>query len=371
MRKKTIVIASVLKPVNDTRMYEKMALSLSKANKYDINIIGFSTKSITKEKHISFYPIFNFERLTWERALASITYYHKLNVLAPDLIIINTHELLIPTIIYKWFHPAKLIYDVRENHFRNIMFTKSFPFPFRPILAIWVRSKEYLSSLWIDHFFLAEKHYKKEIHFVKKKLTVLENKAIIPTQITSEQLKNSKIIQILFSGTLAESTGVFEAVKLVQKLHKLEPKIRLIIIGYSPKTTVINDINLAIKNSNYISLIGGQTLVDHDQILKEIWRSDFGIIIYPSNKSTINSTPTKLYEYLSNQLPILIQKHHNWDGICASYQAGITIDLANIDTKSLLEKMNNLVFYPDGVGEEFLWTSEEKKLLDCVNIITQ
>lgn len=371
MRKKTIVIASVLKPVNDTRMYEKMALSLSKANKYDINIIGFSAKSIPKEEHISFYPIFNFKRLTWARTLSSITYYQKLKVLAPDLIIINTHELLIPTIIYKWFHPAKLIYDVRENHFRNIMFTKSFPFPFRPILAIWVRSKEYLSSLWIDHFFLAEKYYKKEIHFVKKKLTVLENKAIIPTQITSELLKNSEIIQVLFSGTLAESTGVFEAIKLVQKLHNSEPKIRLRIIGHSPKTTVINDINLAIKNSDYVSFIGGHTLVDHDQILREIQRSDFGIIIYPSNKSTINSTPTKLYEYLSNELPILIQKHHNWEGICTRYKAGISIDLANFDGKLLLDQMNNQIFYPDGVGEEFLWKSEEKKLLDCVQIITQ
>lgn len=371
MRKKTIVIASVLKPVNDTRMYEKMALSLSKANKYDINIIGFSVKSIPKEEHISFYPIFNFKRLTWARALASITYYQKLKVLAPNLIIINTHELLIPTIIYKWLHPSKVIYDVRENHFRNIMFTKSFPLPLRPILAIWVRSKEYLSSLWIDHFFLAEKYYKKEIHFTKNKQTVLENKAIIPTQITNEQSKNNEIIQVLFSGTLAESTGVFEAIKLVQKMHKLELKTRLIIIGYSPKTTVVNDINLAIKNSDYISLIGGHSLVDHDQILEEIQRSDFGIIIYPSNESTINSTPTKLFEYLSNQLPILIQKHHNWEGICAKYQAGITIDLANIDIKSLLEQMNNQVFYPDEVGEEILWESEEKKLIKFVQNLIQ
>ena len=42
MTKKVIAIISVLKPVDDTRNYEKVAASISNTNKYDINIIGFS-----------------------------------------------------------------------------------------------------------------------------------------------------------------------------------------------------------------------------------------------------------------------------------------------------------------------------------------
>lgn len=366
MNKKSIVIASVLKPVNDTRMYEKIALSLAKANKYDIKIIGFSAKSTVPAKHIQFYPIFNFNRLSWGRVIASITFFKTLKLIKPDLVIFNTHELIIPSILYKLFYGKKVIYDVRENHFRNILFTKSFPLIFRPILAMWVRAKEYILGPWIDHFFLAEKYYQNEIHFTKNRHIILENKAIKSEQNRPKLHEKNSKTELLFSGTLAESTGVFNAINLAKKLHKIEPVIRLKIIGYSPRKEVINRIKLEVENHEYISLIGGHILVDHERVIEEIISSDFGIISYPTNKSTINSTPTKLYEYLSHQLPLLVQKHHKWDGICKQYQAGISIDFNHCDVNLLLDEMKHQVFYPNGVGEDFFWNSEEEKLINFI-----
>lgn len=44
MTKKVIAVISVLKPVDDTRNFEKVARSVGNTNKYDINIIGFTQK---------------------------------------------------------------------------------------------------------------------------------------------------------------------------------------------------------------------------------------------------------------------------------------------------------------------------------------
>jgi hypothetical protein len=46
MKKTKVVIASILKPIDDSRMYEKFGLSLEQANEYEINIIGFASKNI-------------------------------------------------------------------------------------------------------------------------------------------------------------------------------------------------------------------------------------------------------------------------------------------------------------------------------------
>ena len=95
-----IVVASVLKPVDDVRLYEKFALSLGQTNKYDINIIGFSTKNTPSQSNIKYYPIFKFRRMSIHRVLAPINYWICLRKLQPDLIIVTTAELLPVSCIY-------------------------------------------------------------------------------------------------------------------------------------------------------------------------------------------------------------------------------------------------------------------------------
>ena len=70
MAKKGIASISVLKPVTDSRAFEKVATSLAQTNKYEINIIGFWTKKIPDHSNIRFHPIFHFHRLSPRRLLA-------------------------------------------------------------------------------------------------------------------------------------------------------------------------------------------------------------------------------------------------------------------------------------------------------------
>ena len=124
MTKKVIAIVSVLKPVDDTRNYEKVAVTISNTNKYDINIIGFLSKKNPTSPNTNFFPVFSFPRLSLERFLAPLKVYNILLKLKPELIIVTCAELLIVTcaellvdiFLYKILFGCKIIYDVQENN---------------------------------------------------------------------------------------------------------------------------------------------------------------------------------------------------------------------------------------------------------------
>src|SRR5690606_9831177 len=102
--KTRILISSVLKPVNDTRMFEKFAQSLIKLPGNEVHIAGFWANAISNSPEIIFHPIFSFPRLSLGRMAAQWKYYKLLRELKPEVIIANTFELLPVTLLYRIFH---------------------------------------------------------------------------------------------------------------------------------------------------------------------------------------------------------------------------------------------------------------------------
>jgi len=186
-------------------MYEKFGISLAKTNKYEIHIAGFkiadcrllisdfkseirNPKSLPAKAlaqageipNIFFHPLFNFKRLTIKRFFAPWKYYILLLKLKPQLIILNSPELLIVTCLYQIIFGSKLYYDIQENYYRNIACTKVYPPIIRNLIAILVRSIEYITRPFIDHYLLAERNYEREFSFSKGKSTIIENKFKVP-----------------------------------------------------------------------------------------------------------------------------------------------------------------------------------------------
>lgn len=356
--KKRIVIASVLKPVNDTRMMEKLGYSLAKAAPFEVSIIGFPA-SIDESGNINFQQLPYFKRVSFRRLLMPWYVLQKTIRLKPQLLIVTTHELLLISILARWITGTKVIYDIQENYYRNIMFTSAFPGVIRPVLAVYVRLKERLTVPLVDHFFLAEKSYVDELPFAGKKFTVLENKLKKPRPV----LKTGRNkYQLLFSGTLAKSTGVFKAIEIARLLHEIEPRISLVIVGYCAQRSELEKIQQAIGPFPFIRLTGGDRLVPHEIILAEIQRSGAGIIAYPKNRSTGGSIPTKLYEYLGMQLPILLVDHAPWVELCRRWHAAFVFDPETFDARAALNALQTQHFYPNEPGDVY-WESEESKLV--------
>jgi hypothetical protein len=224
-----------------------------------------------------------------------------------------------------------------------------------------------MTSVFIQHFFLAESGYEKELSFTGGKSTTLENKVRKPVEKIVRG-RDPHVTKLLFSGTLSESTGVFIAIALAQKLHQLDPRLRLTIIGYCPQQEVCTKLKNAIKSFSFITLIGGENHVAHSDIIDQISHADFGIIAYPANKSTATSIPTKLYEYLGYKLPILLINHQPWVTLCERYGAAIVFDEKQPDAQLIASQMESEFYTSD--GPDVFWECEEAKLLDVINRLT-
>jgi len=363
---KRIVLASVLKPVDDTRMFEKMGMSLADSVTYEVTIIGYPSMHKVVYPNIHFIAHKNFKRISIGRLLAPLQVLKETLQVKPEALIINTHELLIVAILNRILFGTKICYDIQENYFRNLLHTSAFPPVLKTILACWVRLKEKLLVPFFHWSFLAEKAYEKEMHFFGKKYTIIENKVVVPKDFKRKK-REDRFITLLFSGTLAESTGVFQAIDLAKRLHADEEKIHLKIIGYCAQSMTHQQIQESIEDDPYIELIGGDVLVPHTQILKEIEAADFGIISYPPSAHTENSMPTKLYEYAGCQLPILLQDHATWVSFCSLFQGAIPINFDHIQPSGILQKMkdNFYITPPKGVT----WEDESEKLLRVIRTL--
>lgn len=369
--KSTIVIASVLKPVDDSRLYEKIGLTLAGAGKYQVHIIACDSVKTDNPKIIqhAFKP---FRRVSLGRLLAPWRILFKTLKLKPDIFMIATHELLYLAMFLKAIRKCRIIYDVQENYYWNILYTPAFPHLVKPFVALYVRGKETITAKYVDHFFLAERGYDQEMKFQGSRSTVLENKVRIAEaeRKTPSPVHLKTTINLIFSGTLAETTGVFTAIDLAVKLHVLDERIRVTIIGFCAQPRLLEKIRLLIKPRRFIQLIARDSPVPHGEIFKHIRKADFGLITYEINPSTMNSIPTKLYEYLGFKLPILLVNHKPWVDYCQPYSAAVVFEGHHFDAAAVYDEMVRRTFYTAEPTAVY-WETEEPKLLEVVEAMAK
>ena len=369
IKKRRIVLASLLKPVNDTRMFEKLGVSL--AREYDVHVIGYEGQAPAGASSIAVHSLKPFRRISVARLLRVFTVLWTVLRLRPDVLIVCTHELLWISLAAKGLTGCRVIYDVQENYALNILHSPTFTPLLRPVAAGIVRIKERLSKLWVSLYILAEVGYEKELQFLGKRKVVLENKVRSPQPgVHPPARKESErdTVHLLFSGTLAETTGVFVAVDVASRLHALDSRIRLVIIGYCAHAGTLHKLKGLLKDKPFVTLQGGDQLVPHTAILDAIQTADFGIVSYPPNPSTIHSTPTKLYEYLAYQLPMLLIDHPAWVARCVPYRAAVVFDPENFDGESTLRALKAGPFYTVPPHNVF-WETEENKLFKAIRYV--
>jgi hypothetical protein len=173
-------------------------------------------------------------------------------------------------------------------------------------------------------------------------------------------------LRLLYSGTIAKEYGIFEALRFAEQLQKVYPATRLTIIGYCANASTWNSILKATQDKEFIELIGGQQLVPHQQLLEQVRRSHIGLLPYRPNLSTFRCIPTKLYEYMANALPILVQENPLWQTLVEENGAGLSIDFSQPYTAGLYTLLRQKEFYAAGIPADISWETEENKLIQVI-----
>lgn len=363
-----IVIANTLKPVDDVRGYEKIAQSIAKTNKYQVNIIGNTGKKLSDHPSIRFFQHSLSRKNFLIRIQGRIKTMFRILSLKPKVLIVQTHELLYAALICKLLMSCKIVYDVREDYKKNLLFLSRWPYPIRFILAFGIRAKERLLTPFIDQFWLAEKCYLYEISFPKSRSIILENKALEISEI------GEKITEFncLFTGTVSNYGGVQLAVNAFQEIKKQVPNCTLTITGQCHDSKLKTELeNAAIMDKN-INLSISTNSVDHAEIIRHIQKATVGMISYQPNDVNKNKIPTKLYEYSLYQLPYLIQENTPWLQKGKSLGGAIPVDFQNPNGSFIfkqLQESGNLFHstYPDSET----WQSQESLVQDSLKTLVK
>ena len=373
MGKKIItVIASVLKPVDDTRMYEKLALSLQQTNRYDVNIIGFATKKPPIQQKISFFPAFRFRSTSPKRIFASLVFIKLLMSIKPALLIICTYELLPIAILYKLFsRECKLVYDVQENYALNLRTNRGEGFLVN-LFAKIIRLIEKLSQSYTELSLLAEEGYFKEMPYLRHSLVLLNkyqpglDEKNHPKKIGFEPHSNGGSIKILYCGTISEVYGIYQSLDLIRSLKSKIPGLEARIIGHVTNDNLLKKL-VAKYFEEYIQWDVALFPVPHQDILDAIQQADFGLVAHQPVESIQNCFPTRIYEFMAFGLPFILQDHSLWTDYASPWDCCIITDFNNFDIDDIVHQMKTRRFYSKGIPEDVYWNKEGKLLIASID----
>jgi hypothetical protein len=168
---------------------------------------------------------------------------------------------------------------------------------------------------------------------------------------------------MIFSGTCSKENGILEAISLVTTLHQAGHDVRLTVAGYVPDPQMLSFIEHLVHQTDFINLVGGNILVPHSTIMALAAQADFGLVAHQPTPSNALCIPTKIYEYLGLQLPMILQQHPYWESVVAPYQAAVVLNYQNFDPVTLWSQLRHTAFYTKKPGAEITWEQEAGKLL--------
>lgn len=339
-----IVIASILKPIDEVRMYKRFGLSLAKTNKYDVNIIGINSKKpFTENSNITFHTLTQNGRGIKTR-LKNLNETRKyLTLIRPEIFIATSPETLLIALLFSSTKHTKVIYDIQEDYFKNITLQRVYPTLVKYPLAVLIRSLEIILSKHTSFFFLAEEIYRQEISFIRKRKNhiILENKFSGPNHYN---LKKNRLPQkIVFTGTISYYSGIHHVINTYKEIKKRIPDAELTIAGKCFDNRLIQDLKTLSDTDHNITLIGLTDFVSHDDLISEMINADIAIMGYEPDPVNQHKIPSKLFEYISLNLITVLCNHPKWIDLFNEFQLGIGINFDSISAIEIIEKYQKLL----------------------------
>lgn len=321
------------------------------------------------------HTLFDGPRLSLGRLAAQGHYWRLLRRVRPALVIVHAPELLPLTLLWQRLgRGRRFLYDIRENYALNVATQRVYHGLTRRWLAAGLRWVEGRAARRAAGVILAEASYADELPYLQAlpagRVVVLENKyQPAPTEEPPQRPRAwpppAEPLRLLYSGTISELNGVWEAIALTAHLRTAWPGgASLTIIGFCQQPALLAQLRAAVAHqAGWLTLIGGGELVPHARIVAEISRSHLGLLPYRPHPSTARCRPTKLFEYLAHGLPVLCSPNALWQELLDAHGAGFAVDFGQEpDGRALVAQLRSRPFYPHGVPTDVLWAAEGKKL---------
>ena len=353
-QKKIVTQCTTVHPRYDTRIFKKMCITLSCY--YNVNLIVADGVGNSNENDINIIDL-GISKNRFFRILKSLFLFpYKAITIKSDVYHLHDPE-LIPAGLFLKLFGKKIIYDIHESYSEDIL-TKYWITPiFRKFISKLYYFIETIATYTFDLNICATSYINTN---VKWNSITINNYPIINDRLYESNNIYGKYF--IYVGVISKERGIFEVIEA-----SIRCNIKIIFCGtFENKQT--KDLFNSYKNKNIIYL--GQ--VDSEKANSLMYNAIAGFVLFYPGPNHDNSLPNKLFEYMSNNLPIICTNFKIWKSIVEKNECGICVDPfdENSIDEAILIMNNNIIqrqsfkFNCSNIIKNYSWSTESVKLIN-------
>lgn len=357
----------------DTRVFHRECTSLAKF--FDVTFIGIGNKSgLMNNVNVIAVPkpsnrIYRLLFTTWKVFFLAWKQH-------ADIYHIHDAE-LIPFAFLFALRGKKVIYDIHENTYEDIMRKPWILDSFRWVLGLLFKTLEWLSAQSMYTILvIAKPEFAKK--FITRKRVIIQNFADFE-QFNSYRITQRQAIvanNLFYIGTVYDY--YYDLIPIIKALHILKQQGKIIhfhCVGYKGRyvDTVLSKLPEYQELKEQLHFYGYLNTTEGYEISKTC---KVGLCLKNQPEEILLSHERKFFEYMAAGLPVLACNYHIYKEIIDTHQIGkyVTIDDATAISAALDELFfttQKLDMYAangvDAAELTFNWHAEETKLVDLYN----
>jgi glycosyltransferase involved in cell wall biosynthesis len=361
-----VVHLTSVHPPFDVRIFHKECKSIVRAG-YDVTLIACHDRDETRDGiRLRAIPKQSSRLSRMTRGVWS-TYREALRQDA-DLYHFHDPE-LIPVGLLLRMKSKKVIYDVHENLLADLAVKHYIPQLLRRPLARLVGFIETRAARGFSAVVPATIPFGLRFDLRKDHIVVVENyPAIDERQLEPRRPWAQRSASVAYVGVLSRDRCVTEMVRAMALLPS-DLQVTLRLAGpFSPKE--FQEELAGIDGRNRTHFLG---TLDRTQVAELLGEVCVGLVILRPTPGYLQALPTKMFEYMSAGIPVIVSDFPRLREIVVEARCGLLVD--PLDPRAIAQAVEYLVRSPEeaeqmgqrgqeAVRTRYNWASEERKLLN-------
>jgi glycosyltransferase involved in cell wall biosynthesis len=328
-RSKRVVHVTTVHNAQDPRISRKEVGALAEAG-YDVHLVApasFSSTSSPDDMRSGagcLYALPNRSGRAWRLTLQPHA-FRAVQRLEPDLIHFHDPELFICAYLLKATTGAQVVYDMHEDYGSR-----------GGLVGKMLRGLERWGFTWLDHVVTAEDSYARILDDTPVAFTRVANyhkpfgsagqRRRSPGPENREQ--NEGPVHLLYTGTISEDRGLFTMIDLARRIREEGRPERIRVVGICRIDEQREEADRQIRAGrldNVFERVGWDAFVPPERMVPFYRQADVGLVLCDPTPNYVESIPTKFYECLHYDVPIICTGFPLWERFVEENDCGATV----------------------------------------------
>lgn len=353
----------------DTRIFLKECRSLAKNKNYSVNLVVADGKGDEVKDGVNIIDVGSKARGRISRMKITVKkVYQKSVEMDSDIYHLHDPELMLIGLKLKKLG-KKVIYDIHENTYLQILTKEWMPLSLRKIISISFKKFEYYCCSKYELLIVPQKTMLTK--YINLKKTIVINNFPLKNRNINFKKKRINKYHLLYSGTISEARGLWNMLELIVEITKYNKKYRLILAGNINNGLLKKaEQHIGWKHTSYLGNL------ENNEIYRIYGQNSLGLILFDNVGQYYMAYSLKLFEYMQNGMFVIMPKFGDWKDFNFKFNVGLNVDTNDykkmaIDIHALTENViktfgeNNIKL----VNSKFSWESQETKLLHEYEVV--